>query len=152
MRESDLAQVMTIAAALKDAPHWPREAYETALASEESHRTALRRVALVAEVNGCAAGFAIASVLADEAELESIAVEEQQQKTGIGSLLLEAITAAMRDNGARLMRLEVRESNAAAQRLYARAGFRAVGRRRGYYDDPKEDAVLLELRLAPAGV
>ena len=68
MEAGDLDAVMEIAAGLETAPQWPRAAYEAAIDEEALPR----RVALVAEIDGLVAGFAIASVIAPEAELETI--------------------------------------------------------------------------------
>jgi [ribosomal protein S18]-alanine N-acetyltransferase len=141
MTEADLDAVLAIAAALSSAPHWPREAYAPALHSE----TWPQRVALVAESAGSVVGFAVAVLVAGEGEIESIAVANGHQRQGIGAVLLNALLEALQAAGALAIVLEVRESNRAARGLYARAGFREVGRRSGYYRDPTEDAVLMRL-------
>jgi ribosomal-protein-alanine N-acetyltransferase len=147
MAEGDLDRVVEIAASLATAPQWPRSAYVAAIALN----VLPRRIALVAEFAGEVAGFAVASLVgpgADfEAELESIAVAKSVQGHGIGAALLARLVTNLGLVGAEKLALEVRESNAAALGLYERAGFREVGRRRGYYRDPVEDAVLLRLDL-----
>jgi ribosomal-protein-alanine N-acetyltransferase len=144
MREADLDRVMAIADSLMEAPHWPRGAYVAALRPE----SAPRRIALVAEQEAAIAGFVVASVVATQAELESIAVEGKEQGRGIGGALLAQLIAELRLAGVDELDLEVRESNRAARRLYERAGFREVGRRRGYYQEPFADAILLRLGLS----
>ena len=145
MTVQDVDRVIAIAAALPFAPAWPRTAYEAAILSEESPQ----RVALVAETHGEVAGFVIANLIAGEAEIESIAVAAAAQRRGIAMALLQALIAQFKGLGAESLELEVRESNVAAQRLYAQTGFREAGRRRGYYHAPAEDAVLLVLELLP---
>jgi ribosomal-protein-alanine N-acetyltransferase len=73
-----------------------------------------------------------------------------RRRRGIGQALLEAGLAAVRSRGGREVFLEVRASNAAAQALYLGHGFRPAGRRRGYYQRPSEDALVLHLALPGA--
>lgn len=72
----------------------------------------------------------------------NIAVDPKLQQRGIGSAMLNQLLAEVGDDGARYT-LEVRQSNAAAIRLYERYGFRAAGVRRRYYQDNGEDAVIM---------
>jgi [ribosomal protein S18]-alanine N-acetyltransferase len=144
MTEADLDAVLAIAAALPSAPHWPRDAYGAALDSEVWPQ----RMALVAEPAGSVVGFAVAILVAGEGEVESIAVAPGWQRRGIGMSLLHELQRALAAAGAVAIVLEVRESNRAAASLYAQAGFREVGRRGGYYRDPVEDAVLMQLEVS----
>jgi len=146
MAEGDLDAVLTIAAALPTAPQWPRSGYAAAF---EAGATA-RRIALVAELEQGIAGFAVASVISGEGEIESIAVAGGAQRLGIGNALLTELLGALAAAGALEVVLELRESNRAAAGLYARAGFSEVGRRRSYYRDPVEDAVLMRLEMPNA--
>jgi ribosomal-protein-alanine N-acetyltransferase len=141
MTGADLDAVLAIAAALPSAPHWPRDTYAAALESE----TWPQRVSLVAESAGSVAGFAVAVLVAGEGEIESIAVAPGWQRRGIGMALLRELQRALAAEGVLAIVLEVRESNRAAASLYAQAGFREVGRRNGYYRDPVEDAVLMQV-------
>jgi ribosomal-protein-alanine N-acetyltransferase len=143
MVEADLDAVLAIAAALPTAPGWPRESYAAALDSGARPQ----RVAVVAESAGSVVAFAVAVLVAGEGEIESIAVARGHQRQGIGAALLDALRKALEAAGALAIVLEVRESNRAAAGFYARAGFREVGRRRGYYRDPIEDALLLRLEM-----
>jgi len=88
-------------------------------------------------------GFAGLWVLADEAHITNIAVWGLYRRRGIGELLLISIMDLARELNVRIITLEVRVSNAAAQNLYQKYGFIQVGQRRGYYLDNKEDAVLM---------
>ena len=147
MVEGDLDRVMEIAASLGTAPQWTRGAYEAAIAGGD----APRRIALVAERAGERAGevigFAIARVVGPVAEIETIGIDRKAQGFGFGSSLLLAVLEELRLAGAEDIELEVRASNKRAIRLYERAGFLEVGRRRGYYREPVEDAVLLRLDI-----
>jgi ribosomal-protein-alanine N-acetyltransferase len=89
-------------------------------------------------------GFVIALVLTDEAEIADIAVAERARRRGVGGLLLDSVILQAQREGVRSMYLEVRESNVAAQALYRSRAFLQVGRRRGYYHHPDEDALLLK--------
>ena len=149
MAGADLDRVVAIADSLGTAPQWSRLAYVDAIVIDGTPR----RIALIAEIDALVVGFLVASVVAPQAELESIAVAGEAQGRGLGTALLEALIAELRLAGAGELELEVRESNRAAAAFYARAGFREVGRRRGYYREPVEDAVLLRLALegCPSG-
>jgi ribosomal-protein-alanine N-acetyltransferase len=89
------------------------------------------------------AGYVVAWVVVEQAEIANIAVAPSARRLGIGALLLDDAIAALAARGARAIFLEVRRSNEAAQALYASRGFREVGRRRGYYRNPVEDALIL---------
>lgn len=77
-------------------------------------------------------GFALARVVAGEAELLLLAVDNKAQRRGVGAALLERFTSVARRRGAARLHLEVRDGNP-AMRLYSAAGFEEVGRRRNYY-------------------
>jgi len=143
MSAADVSRVIEIAEALKEAPHWPRAAYESAL-----HAGAVpRRIALVAEQDGAVKGFAVVSLPAGEAELESIAVERGSQRHGVGRRLFAEILEMLKREGIPNVMLEVRASNERAVEFYRVLGFEESGRRRAYYADPVEDALLLSLRV-----
>jgi ribosomal-protein-alanine N-acetyltransferase len=143
MMEGDLDRVMEIAASLATAPQWARSAYKDAIASGDGPR----RTALVAEHSADVIGFVVARVVGPLAEIETIAIAGNAQGYGFGSSLLLALLEELKLAGAEEVELEVRASNGAALRMYERAGFREVGRRREYYRGPVEDAVLLRLEL-----
>ncbi len=155
MGEADLEPVIAIATCLKNAPHWPREAYLSALDPDSTPR----RIALVAETGprssptgGEAAGrrvvgYLITSVLGRQAELESVAVSAAEQRRGIGRKLFFAMVKELPGAGVREVLLEVRSSNQEALDFYHSLGWRETGRRPGYYADPEEDAVLMSLNM-----
>jgi len=89
------------------------------------------------------AGYAGYWLVIDEAHLSTLAVDPERRRRGIGQELLEEAMRQAARQGAQLMTLEVRVSNEAAQRLYEKLGFRIVGRRRRYYKDNLEDALLM---------
>jgi len=88
-------------------------------------------------------GFAGFWVMADETHITNIAVREIHRCQGIGELLLIAVIDLAAKLNARMITLEVRASNVAAQSLYSKYGFAQVGLRRGYYTDDREDGVLM---------
>ena len=91
--------------------------------------------------------FAIAIFAADEGELANIAVTPAARGRGLGSRLLDQVLSVAVARGAGTVWLEVRESNAAARALYGSRGFMEAGRRKRYYDDPVEDALVLRRAL-----
>lgn len=89
-----------------------------------------------------AAGFVLARVAADEAEILTLAVAPDARRKGVGSALLAEVMAGAVVRGAGAMFLEVSDRNAAARALYGAAGFLSVGRRKRYYGDGADALVL----------
>lgn len=83
--------------------------------------------------------------LVDEGHISTLAVHPDYRRQGIGEALLRAGLSALARTGMQRASLEVRASNQAAQRLYAKFGFSVYGRRRGYYQDNGEDALIMTL-------
>ena len=83
------------------------------------------------------------------ADLLTIATVPAARGRGIASLMLTELVSTAREVSCPDVLLEVRQSNEAAQRLYARHGFVPIGRRRRYYQAPPEDAVVMQLTLSP---
>jgi [ribosomal protein S18]-alanine N-acetyltransferase len=96
---------------------------------------------------GCVQGFVVARHVAPEWELENIVVAPAARCRGLGQRLLDALLAAARETNSSSVFLEVRESNAAARGFYEKVGFVQTGRRKSYYTDPAEDAVLYRYGL-----
>ncbi len=90
-------------------------------------------------------GFVGFWIMADEAHITSIAVREAYRRQGIGELLLISAIDLAAELKARIITLEVRDSNDVAQSLYLKYGFTQVGIRRGYYIDNREDGVLMSI-------
>ncbi|MGA3009677.1 MAG: ribosomal protein S18-alanine N-acetyltransferase [Terracidiphilus sp.] len=143
MTRADLNRVMEIAGSLKEAPQWPSSAFERALDPEAQPR----RIALVAEGMGAVVGFAVASLLPPDGELETIAVAFTAQRHGLARRLFADLAAELAATQITELNLEVRASNQPAWGLYRGLGFVETGRRVRYYHDPVEDAVLMRLRL-----
>lgn len=92
-------------------------------------------------------GYVVFWRVADEIHLHNIAVRHDLQRCGIASRLLSRVIRDGRPEGARLLTLEVRRSNVAAQKLYERYGFTVRGVRCGYYTDSGEDALIMSADL-----
>lgn len=139
MDEADLPAVLAIEYASYTMP-W----------NEGTFRGLLRRRdadALVAEIDGRLVGYAAAWTVLDECELGNVAVTNAWRHQGIGTRLVRAILDRARVRRVREVFLEVRPSNPGAQQLYRGLGFRLVGRRRNYYQQPAEDALVMRLEL-----
>jgi ribosomal-protein-alanine N-acetyltransferase len=89
------------------------------------------------------AGFCAFWLVAEQVHINNLAILPELRCRGLGSLLIEAIIAEAGRLGAEMLTLEVRQSNAAARRLYERAGFFQDGVRKSYYTNPVEDALIL---------
>ena len=89
------------------------------------------------------AAFCAFWLVAEQAHINNLAVLPELRGRGLGTQLLQAVTAEAADLGASMLTLEVRQSNQAARRLYERAGFRQEGLRKNYYTNPVEDALIL---------
>ncbi len=94
-------------------------------------------------------GFAIFWLVADEVHVLNVAVDQARRRLGLGRILMEEVLAMGRRRSCRIANLEVRRSNHAAIALYESLGFRAVGMRPAYYQDDREDAVVMILDLYP---
>jgi ribosomal-protein-alanine N-acetyltransferase len=101
------------------------------------------RVYLLRDAEDRAIAFCIAWVIFDELHLNTLAVDPSRRRQGVATFLLEAVMAEAAGEGARRATLEVRASNEAALELYRRLGFRVAARRRDYYTNPTEDALIL---------
>ncbi len=101
------------------------------------------------EMSSLAAGFVLARVAADEAEILTIAVRPNARRKGLGRALVKAAAAQAKKMGAQAMFLEVGETNAAARALYRSLGFAQAGRRKDYYGH--ESGLVLTAKLPLCG-
>jgi ribosomal-protein-alanine N-acetyltransferase len=118
--------------------------------TEATFRGLLRRRdadLVVADAGGHPVGYAVAWSVAEQCELGNVAVTADWRGLGIGRALVLEILQLAASRGVREVFLEVRPSNPVAQRLYASLGFRLVGRRKNYYFEPVEDALVMRLGL-----
>ena len=86
-------------------------------------------------------------IVADEAEILKLSVADFARKRGVGFQLLDFALNYCRTRGVKNCYLELRASNEAARLLYEKRGFISAGTRRDYYDEPIEDAILMQFAL-----
>jgi ribosomal-protein-alanine acetyltransferase len=141
VRSADLTDVPALLAIEQQAPgaaHWTAAEYSKLVSAE---------IVLVAEQSGRLCGFLCAKKVADEWETENVAVAAEFLRRGVARTLIHDLIRRAESKSVSAILLEVRESNLPARRLYEKHGFREVGRRRGYYQSPVEDAILYSLKL-----
>lgn len=97
--------------------------------------------------DGRVLGYVGLMYVLDEGYISNVAVHPDARRQGIGDTLIDALAAKAAELELAFLTLEVRESNAPAIALYAKHGFHPVGKRKNYYDAPKEDAVLMTCYL-----
>ena len=134
--EADVAPVMELEHALFGDEAWTEGMLRDELGADDRHY-------LVAERAGEVVGYAGLCVYAEEAFVQTIAVRADQQRRGIGRMLLLALIAEADARRAGSLLLEVRADNTPAQALYAAHGFVPVGLRKGYYQPSGADAVVM---------
>jgi ribosomal-protein-alanine acetyltransferase len=146
IRESvpfDLAAILQIEHSNPSAAHWNEASYAELWNNPQSSR-----ICFVAENDGELLGFVIGKEVAAEYELENIAVKPEAKQQGIGRALLQHLVSRVTAAEGEKLLLEVRDSNEPARKLYESQGFVISGRRKGYYRDPTEDALLYEKKIA----
>ena len=126
----------------RELAHWSPETYRAAFESLHPER-----IVLVGETRGGLESFLVARFASDECELESLFVRPLSRRRGMATRLVHSLLQAAREQGARKILLEVRESNAIARSFYRKLGFSETGLRKAYYRDPAENAVLCSLDL-----
>jgi ribosomal-protein-alanine N-acetyltransferase len=139
----DLDAVVAIERQSFSDPPWSRASFTALVDSPRAFFTVACTVATVV-------GYVVAWLVGDEAEVANLAVAPEWRGRGVGAALLDAALAEARRGGAHVAHLEVRDSNVPARALYGSRGFTPVGRRRRYYQEPVEDAVLLRCDLRRA--
>lgn len=141
MRADDLDQVLRVEGEVYPFP-WTRGNFQDALQAGYSGW-------LLRDADDQLAAYSIVMQALDEAHLLNLSVNRRHHRRGYGWKMLEWCAQLARDRGARTMLLEVRPSNAPAQRLYQRYGFERIGVRRGYYPSHggREDALVLRITL-----
>lgn len=124
---------------------WTREQYSREVAHAQTFA-----IGAFGEA-GSLLGMLFMSTVLDEAMLTNLAVARSVRRRGLATRLLDAALAEGREAGMQLFVLEVREANRAAQALYLSRGFVKAGRRRGYYERPRDDAAVLLLQCHEDG-
>jgi ribosomal-protein-alanine N-acetyltransferase len=121
---------------------WTRAGYRAELADRRH-----RRYVAAEDGRGELLGWAGVLIAGDQAEILTIGVVPAARRRGIATKLLGVLAQQARERGARELFLEVRVDNTPAQMLYQREGFAVLGRRRGYYDNGRVDAVVMRREL-----
>ena len=119
------------------------------LAEELDNLLAAFLVAL--DDNDRVVGYAGVHVILDEGYITNIAVRPECRQQGIAGKLLQVFLDFAQANHLAFLTLEVRASNHTAIMLYGSRGFRSVGRRKNYYEHPKEDAIIMTREFTDAG-
>jgi [ribosomal protein S18]-alanine N-acetyltransferase len=139
---TDVPAILAIEQQAQGAAHWTAEQYKKLVGSG---------VVLVAEEAaeeaGKLCGFICAKAVASEWEIENVVVAAEFLRRGIANELVRELIDRAAGEAASAILLEVRESNLPGRRLYEKHGFCEVGRRRVYYRDPVEDAILYAFRF-----
>ena len=122
---------------------WPKRSYYFEVRDNQAAHN------WVAEINTGGetriVGFIVCWLLVEDIHIATIAVDQAFRRQGIASALLRLCFRQLAPLGAMRATLEVRVTNTAAQKMYRRFGFEVVGRRRDYYSDTHEDAILMTL-------
>jgi ribosomal protein S18 acetylase RimI-like enzyme len=171
---TEMDAIQRLAAAVPEVAQWSQAAYEAYCSPEQNTPASAKALFVACVRRGCAQiviGFAAFSAAGfpdgAECELDNMAVEPSWRRQGIGRRLLnagmlwrctwQASAGAAGQNDNRLIELqpdvklylEVRISNQSAIAFYESSGFKAYGRRPGYYSNPSEDAVLMKCTRCP---
>ncbi|HHW14622.1 MAG TPA: ribosomal protein S18-alanine N-acetyltransferase [Firmicutes bacterium] len=140
MKGDDVEEVLAIEQASFPTP-WSRLAFLSELLENE------RAVYLVAREEGRIIGYVGMWRILEEGHITNLAVHPDARRRGVGRRLLQTLCDLAQARGLHRLTLEVRVSNATAQRLYESFGFQAAGVRPGYYQDNNEDALIMWLDL-----
>jgi ribosomal-protein-alanine N-acetyltransferase len=135
----DLSRITALMTSAEQAPHWTEAMYQKRIADQSI---------LLANVDRHLVGALVFSAASPgEWEVENIVVDPALRKQGIAQALLRELGTRAKERGGMRIHLEVRASNAAAIALYRKVGFVETTRRRAYYRNPEEDALLFTLAL-----
>ena len=141
MTLDDLDQVMAIERASFRTP-WSQGAFRYELTQNRvAHCTVMRAGARIV-------GYLCLWEIGHEIHITNLAVHPDHRRQGVARALLESLLSGARQRGVELVFLEVRPTNAEAIGLYGSFGFQVIGRRKGYYFDNGEDALIMEARLS----
>jgi len=138
MEEKDIDEVLDISSLSFSIP-WSKSSYIQELTNPVAKY-------FVAKIDNKVVGFIGTWMILDESHITNIAVHPNYRKQGIASMLLKELLNHCKSQGCIAYTLEVRSGNKAARSLYEKHNFKLDGIRKGYYEDNKEDAVLMWLR------
>jgi len=131
----DIPALLALERSEPAAAHWSEADYQRLFTEPAG------RVTLVIEEDRIQ-GFIVARNLGPEWEIENVVIANPAQRRGLGTRLVQELLDLAQAQGAQGVSLEVRESNRAARALYSKLGFVESGRRKSYYRNPEEDALL----------
>lgn len=135
LNEEDIDEVLEISS-LSFSVCWSKKSYLDELSNPLA-------TYMVVKIDNKVVGFAGAWLILDEAHITNIAVHPDYRKQKVGSELLKALIDYTKNKGCKSYTLEVRAGNIIAQNLYHKFGFRENGIRKNYYEDNKEDAIIM---------
>jgi len=138
MKEEDIDAILDISS-LSFSVCWSKDSYIQELTNPIARY-------LVAKIDNKVIGFVGTWIVLDESHITNIAVHPNYRKQGIASKLLEKFLTYCQSQGCVAYTLEVRSGNKAAKALYEKYNFKQDGVRKGYYEDNKEDAIIMWLR------
>ena len=146
-RAQHIREIIRLERSCSTAAHWSEQQYFDLLSDESSPRLVLvaemaSEHPLISPDDPVLLGFLVAHHLAMEWELENIVVAPEARGKGVGTRLMEEFLAHAKRTNSEFVFLEVRESNSSARGLYNKLDFQETGRRKSYYMNPLEDAVL----------
>lgn len=102
---------------------------------------------LVAECENTVVGYITYSVVLDEVQIANVATHPDHRRKGVAQRLLNTLYESSKNANMAVITLEVRQTNIPAIELYTKCGYTEVGRRKNYYKNPTEDAILMNLTL-----
>ena len=135
MRQSDAEEIAMIEEMTFAMPWWRKDFWAEAI-----NENAIYVVGIIDEKIVAYAG---AWISFEEAQVTNVAVHPDYRGKGFGTELFARLIEEVKLNGVTAITLEVRPSNKAAIRLYEKFGLQSVGRRKGYYIDNNEDALIM---------
>ena len=136
MNESHVASVAAIEKECFGRDAWS----EKSVSGELTNALALWLVAVEGEI---VAGYVGSQTVCNETDMMNVAVTADFRRRGIGEQLVTALVEELKAIDSHCLTLEVRASNTSAQAMYEKLGFAEIGRRPRYYQNPKEDALIL---------
>lgn len=135
MNAEDVEEVAEIERQIFSIP-WSAKGFLSSLQSDDTLYLTVKKEEKIIGYCGFLQSF-------DEADITNVAVSPEERNSGIGYAMLSELMQQGKERGVAKYTLEVRAGNAAALHLYQKLGFESVGIRKGFYDRPKEDAVIM---------
>ena len=141
MQKNDIGQVAEIESQVFSMP-WSKQGFLDALDQDT--------IFVVAKYQQKVLGYCGMYCSFEEGEITNVAVSPQVQKQGIGKKIISGLLELAKEKKITRIVLEVRVSNAPAIQLYEKFGFQNVGIRKGFYEKPREDAMIMVLEQIPS--